>query len=153
MRMSACMSLREQVTSHAGENVLDLCLRLCVSAAERAHRCECVCCSRTIQAKVCWLLACLLNVPVTCYCISGTDLLRQLGYTRCHTEIEVADPTFYLTHSQYTDSGPTSPSTNPIMPGSWQGSHWNTNGMNRPGKNPVASGIRTPDLPLLRRTP
>ena len=26
-------------------------------------------------------------------------------------------------------------------------------GMTRPGKNPAASGIRTPDLPLPRRTP
>ena len=24
-----------------------------------------------------WLVACLLNVPATCECISGTDLLRQ----------------------------------------------------------------------------
>ena len=24
-----------------------------------------------------WLLACLLNVPAICKCISGTDLLRQ----------------------------------------------------------------------------
>ena len=29
------------------------------------------------------------------------------------------------TWSQYTDTGPTSPSTDPIMPGAWQGSHWN----------------------------
>ena len=28
-------------------------------------------------------------------------------------EIEVADQTFYLTHSQYTDTEPTSPSTDP----------------------------------------
>ena len=45
----------------------------------------------------------------------------------CHTEIEVADPTFYLTQSQYTDTGPTSPSTDPIVPGVWQGSHWSAN--------------------------
>ena len=25
-----------------------------------------------------WFLACLLNVPATCYCISGTDLVRQV---------------------------------------------------------------------------
>ena len=43
--------------------------------------------------------------------------------TCCHTEIEVADPTFYLTQSQYTDTGPTSPSADPITPGAWQGSH------------------------------
>ena len=43
--------------------------------------------------------------------------------TCCLTEIEVADPTFYLTQSQYTDTGPTSPSTDPITPGAWTGSH------------------------------
>ena len=45
------------------------------------------------------------------------------NFTCCHTEIEVADPTFYLTQSQYTDTGPTSPSADPTTPGSWQGSH------------------------------
>ena len=39
------------------------------------------------------------------------------NFTCCHTEIEVADPTFYLTQSQYTDTGPTSPSADPITPG------------------------------------
>ena len=47
--------------------------------------------------------------------------------TCCHTEIEVADQTFYLTQSQYTDTGPTSPSADPITPGAWQGSHWSAN--------------------------
>ena len=38
------------------------------------------------------------------------------NFTCCHTEIEVADPIFYLTQSQHTDTGPTSPSTDPITP-------------------------------------
>ena len=45
----------------------------------------------------------------------------------CHTEIEVADQTFYLTQSEYTDAGPTSPSADPLAPGAWQGSHWSAN--------------------------
>ena len=45
----------------------------------------------------------------------------------CHTEKESADQTFYHTHSQYTDTGPTNPSTDPITPGTWQGSHWRAN--------------------------
>ena len=49
------------------------------------------------------------------------------NFTCCHTEIEVADETFYLTQSQYTDTGPTSPSANPVMPGAWEGSHWSAN--------------------------
>ena len=44
--------------------------------------------------------------------------------TICHTEIEAADQTVYLTHSQY-DTRPTGLSADPIMPGAWQGSHWN----------------------------
>ena len=49
------------------------------------------------------------------------------NFTCCHTEIEVADPTFYLTQSQYTDTGPTSPSADPITPGTWQGNRrWRT---------------------------
>ena len=40
-------------------------------------------------------------------------------FTFCHTEVEAADQTFYLTRSQYTDTGPTSPSADPITPGAW----------------------------------
>ena len=47
--------------------------------------------------------------------------------TCCHTEIEVADQTFYPTQSKYTDTGPTSPSADPITPGAWQGSHGSVN--------------------------
>ena len=78
------------------------------------------------------------------------------NFTCCHTEIQVAHQTFHLTQSQYTDTGPTSPSTDPLTPGAWQGSHWSANfevtGMTRPRKNPGASGIRTRSLPLSRRT-
>ena len=78
------------------------------------------------------------------------------NFTCCHTEIEVADQNVYLTQSQYTDTGPTSPSADPITPGAWQGSHWSANfevtGMTRQRKKPVASGIGTRDLPLSRRT-
>ena len=45
--------------------------------------------------------------------------------TYCHIEIE--DQTFHLTQSQYTDTTPISPSTDPITPGAWQGSHWSAN--------------------------
>ena len=78
------------------------------------------------------------------------------NFSCCHTETEVADQTFYFTQSQYTDTGPPSPSADPTMPDAWQGSHWSANfevtGMTRPGKNPVVSGIRTRDLSPSRRT-
>ena len=49
------------------------------------------------------------------------------NFTCCHAEIEVANQTFHLTQSQYTDTGSTSPSADPITPGAWQGSHWSAN--------------------------
>ena len=77
--------------------------------------------------------------------------------TCCHTETEVADQTFHLTQSQYTDTGPTSPSADPIRPRAWQGSQRSANfevtGMTRPRKNPGASGIQTRDFLLSRQTP
>ena len=67
------------------------------------------------------------------------------NFTRCHTEIEAADQTFYLTQSQYTDTGPTSPSDDPITPGAWQGSHQSANfyvtGMTRPRKILAQAGF------------
>ena len=61
--------------------------------------------------------------------------------TCCHTETEVVDQTFYLTRSQYTDTGQTSPGTNPITPGAWQDSHWSANfevtGKTRLRENPI----------------
>ena len=78
----------------------------------------------------------------------------QTIFTCCHTEIEVADPAFYLTQSQYTDTVLTSPSADPIMPGAWQGNHWSAKfwvtGMTRPGNNPCAKGIRTPGSSALK---
>ena len=67
------------------------------------------------------------------------------NFTCCHTEMEVTDQTFHLTQSQYTDTGPTSPSTDPITPGAWQGSHWSANfevtGMTRPRQIPSHAGF------------
>ena len=103
---------------------------------------------------VCWLVGCLTSQQ---HASVSQGRICSDNFTCCHTEIEVADQTFYLTQSQYTDTGPTSPSADPITPSAWQGSHWSGNfevtGMTRPPKNPVAGAIRTRDLPLSRRTP
>ena len=65
--------------------------------------------------------------------------------TCCHTELEFADQTFYLTKSQYTDTGPTSPCTDPTTRGAWQCSHWSATfevtGMTRPGKISEQAGF------------
>ena len=42
--------------------------------------------------------------------------------TCCHTETEVTNQTFHLTQSQYTNTRPTSRSTDPMTPGAWQSS-------------------------------
>ena len=105
--------------------------------------------------RVCWLVGCLTSQKQA---TASQGRICSDNCTCCHTEIEVADPTFYLTQSQYTDTGPTSPSADPITLGAWQGSPWSANflvtGMTRPRKKKtVARGIRTTDLPLSRRTP
>ena len=59
----------------------------------------------------------------------------------CHTETATADRNIHFTQSHYTDTGPTSPSVDPIMPGAKQGSHWSANfqvtDTTRPGKIPT----------------
>ena len=70
------------------------------------------------EGRVGWLLACLTSQQQAS--VSQGRIFSD-NFTCCHTVIEVADPTFYLTQSQYTDTGPTSPSADPITAGSWQG--------------------------------
>ena len=85
---------------------------------------------------VCWLVCLLVGWLVGCLlaCLSSQQhasvFLGRIctdSFTCCHTEIEVADQTFYHTQSQYTYIGPTSPSADPITPGVWQSSHWSAN--------------------------
>ena len=84
---------------------------------------------------VCLLVGCLTSQQ---HASVSQGRICTDSFTCCHTEIEVADPTFYLTQWQYIDTRPTSPSADPIMPGAWQGSHWSANfevtGMTWPGK-------------------
>ena len=73
-------------------------------------------------------------------------------FTCCRTEIQVADQAFHLTQSPYTDTGPTSPSTDPITPGVWQGSTgvpiFEVTCMTRPREIPAQAGFE----PLLIRS-
>ena len=89
--------------------------------------------ARTIVSPVCLFVGCLKSQQQVS--VSQGRICSDY-FTCCHTSIEVADQTFYLTQSQYTDTGPTSPSADPITPGAWQGSHWSANfevtGMTRP---------------------
>ena len=69
---------------------------------------EAVSCSMKTGSKVCLFVGCSTfqqHASVS----QGRICLHN--FTCCHTELEVADPTFHFTQSQYTDTGPTSPST------------------------------------------
>ena len=93
-------------------------------------------------AKICLFVCCLMSQQ---HASVSQGRICTDNFTCCHTEIEVADQTFYFTQSQYTDTGQTSPSADPITPGAWQDSHWNANfevtGMTRPGKIPSQAGF------------
>ena len=81
------------------------------------------------EREVCWGFVCLFVgclMPQQQASVSQGRICED-NFACCHTEIDVADQTFYLTQSQYTDTGPTSPSADPITPGAWQGSHWSAN--------------------------
>ena len=67
-----------------------------------------------------WLVACLKSQKQA---YVSQERNCSDNCTCCHTEIEVADQTCYLTQSQYTDTGPTSPSADPKTPGAWQVGH------------------------------
>ena len=77
-----------------------------------------------VELAVCLLVGCLTSQQ---HASESQGRICLDNFTCCHTEIEVADPFLYLTQSQYTDTGPTSPSADPITPGAWQGSHWSAN--------------------------
>ena len=76
------------------------------------------------ESGVGWFVGCLTSQQQAS--VSQGQICLD-NFTCCHTEIEAADQTFYLTQSQHTDTGLTSPSTDPITPGAWQGSHWSAN--------------------------
>ena len=84
-----------------------------------------------------WLVGCLTSQQ---HARVSQGRICSDNFTCCHTDIPVADQTFHLIQSRNTETGPTSPSTDPVTPGAWQGSHWSANfqvtGMTRPRKNP-----------------
>ena len=99
-----------------------------------------------------------VNVPATPWPCEGLMSQQHRGVSQgsicshnclcCLTETQVADPTFYLTQSQYTDTRPTSLSTDPVPPGAWQGSNWSANfevtGTTRPKSIPTAQARTEP---------
>ena len=68
------------------------------------------------KEEVCLFVGCLTSQQ---HASVSQGRICSDNFTCCHTEIEVADQTFHLTQSQYTDTRPTSPSANPVTPGAW----------------------------------
>ena len=109
---------------------------------------------------VCWLVGCLASQQQAS--VSQGRICTD-NFTCCHTEIQVADQTFYLTQSQYIDTGPTSPSADPVSPGAWQGcplecqflSHWYDStpkkSRRKRDSNPGSSVLEADTLPLGQR--
>ena len=91
---------------------------------------RCICLPSTLSLSVpCWngqslFVGCLTSQQHASVSQGRSDFDN---FTCYHTEMEVADQTFHLTQSHYTDTGPTSPSAEPITPGAWQGSHLSAN--------------------------
>ena len=100
-------------------------MRACMRMCAHMETCvECTCMSFLWLIGVCLLVGCLTSQQ---HAGASQGRICTDNFTFCHTEIEIADLTFCLTQSQYTDTGLTSPRADPVMPGTWQGSHWSTN--------------------------
>ena len=85
-----------------------------------------------LESPLLWLISAVVCLFVGCLTSQQQASVSQGricldNFTCCHTEIEVADQTFYLTQSQYTDTRLTSPSADPITLDAWQDSHWSAN--------------------------
>ena len=78
----------------------------------------------SIPGLVYWLVSCLTSQQ---HASVSLGLICSDKCTCCHADTEVADQTCYIAQSQYTDTGPNSPSADPIIQDAWQGSHWSTN--------------------------
>ena len=117
----------------------------------QAHLCSCP--ERSDRVVVCYLLNVPSNMRVYLRDGSAQTILRA-ATLRQKLQIRL----FYLTQSQYTDTGPTSPSAEPITPGALAGqplecqfvSHWYGS---TPKKSRRQAGFEPGDLPLSRRTP
>ena len=120
-----CQQLASQAENKGADHVhsgLSCCCRPCWSLLSFVFAGTCP--VKTSINVCCWLVAC--STPQQHASVSQGRICSD-NFTCCHTEIEVADRTFHLAQSQYTDTGPTSPSADPVTPGTWQGSHWSAN--------------------------
>ena len=93
----------------------------------------------------------LHNVFLACKYISGMDLLTHLymlphWHSICTSSL--------LSYTEHTDTRPTSPNIDPIVPGAWKGSQWSTTsqaagmtGSGRAGFDPRIFVLKADTLP------
>ena len=84
------------------------------SCTSKSHQCDKPEISDWRTKMLFWFVCCL--VPQQHASVSQ-EWIWSDSFTCCHPEIEFWNPTFYLTQSQYADTNPTSPTTDPVMPG------------------------------------
>ena len=118
-----------------------------------------ICHSRPTLYKFRWISELAYKLPNCQSCIGCLVSQQHASVSQgqtCHTEIEAADQTHYLTQSQYTDIRPTSPIIDPMSPGAWQSSHCSTGlkvtSTTRPRNIPFGKVDLNAGLPLSKWT-
>ena len=100
------------------------------------------------------LVACLISLQHVS--VSQGQICSD-NATCCHTEIGIAHQTFYLTQSQYTDTKPTSLSTDLTTPAAWLGSQcsatYKVTGMIQPRKKPCKRKSKPQSFWLSKQIP
>ena len=106
-----CLTSQQQASVSQG--------RICLTSQQQA---------RVSQGRICLTPQQQASVSQGRICLTpqqqasvSQERISSDDFTCCHTELEFADQTFYLTQPQCTDTGPTSPSADPVSPGAWQG--------------------------------
>ena len=99
--------------------------------------------------RCCWLVA---QSPSKVQCTSQGEICSD--NRACYpTVIEASDQNCHLTQPQRTDTGPTSPSADPITLGAWQDSRWSAESSWKKKKNPWQKQKSNPGLPPSRKKP
>ena len=68
----------------------------------------------------------MLTTDIT-FTVFAISIMLTVSTNNMLTVLTIRTMFTVLTQLQYTDTGPTTPSADPISPGAWQGSHWSAN--------------------------
>ena len=76
-------------------------------------------CLQTFHEEELSFVSCLIERPSNMLYSVSQGRVYLDNCTRCHTNIEVEGQLFYLLQSKCTNTGPTSSSGDPVIPGAW----------------------------------